>query len=149
MMQFTDAQRAGAWFTSDGHFDVTFCDVVAIVASVNGGVAYRGLMIPEFSEELQRTREEQERRKKAGEPEVSCDITELFYKTHSAVRKRLMELGISRDGQICEMRTTLTQKLSLTNMFKPPVNPEKAYVYVYSYVWHSEIGQIMSRTIDA
>ena len=105
-------------------------------------------MIPEFSEELQRTREEQERRKKAGEPELWCDISELFYKTHTAVRKRLEEHGYSKDAQICEIRATLTQKLSLTNMFKPPVNLHTANVYRYSYVWYGEIGQIMSRNID-
>lgn len=122
------------WFSnSEQHFDVTFADVVAIVASVNGGVSYRGLMIPKFAVELQRAREEQEKRKKADEPDFHCDITELFYKTHAAVREELKSYSIS-EAQICELRTTLIQKLSLTNMFKPPRKPPVYKCVAFRYV---------------
>lgn len=103
------------WFsTGHDHFDVTHCDVVSIVASVNGGAAFRNLMIPEFAKELRRARKVQE------ETGLHLDVTELFYKTHSAVRQHLESKGYSRDAQICELRTTLTKKLSLTKMFKLP-----------------------------
>lgn len=102
-----DAKMVGRWDARIPHFDVLYRDVVAIIATINGGVAHRNLMIPEFAKELGRSREELD---KTG---VHADITQLFYKTNLAVKNEVCE-------QVCELRTTCTKSLSLTKMFRPP-----------------------------
>ena len=70
-----------------------------MVATVNGGDAYRNQMIPLFAQELK-------------DSANKGDIYEIFLKTHYRLQKQVPD-------QIPEFRSTLTQKLSLRNIFMP------------------------------
>ena len=70
-----------------------------MVASVNGGMAFRNQMIPMFAQELK-------------DSANNGDIYEIFLKTHYRLQKVVPD-------QVPEFRSTLTQKLSLRNIFTP------------------------------
>ena len=80
------------------NFAIPSRDVITMVATVNGGVAYRNQMIPMFAEELRNSKHE-------------GDIYEIFLRTHYRFAMRYL-------NQIPEFCSTLTQKLSLKNIFK-------------------------------
>ena len=68
-------------------------------ASVSGGVAYRNFMIPMFAEELRQS------------SEMEGDIYEVFLRTHNRLKK------VVPADQIPEIRSTLSLKLCLTNIY--------------------------------
>lgn len=94
---------------------------MVIIASVNGGVAWRNLMIPHFAENLSKlTRNE--------------DLNEVFLRTHNAVRIN------SEYQQTAELRSTLTHKLCLRNIFKvPPPMPLGKWFLSTFYFWFLQL----------
>ena len=78
-------------------------DVITMMSTVSGGVAYRQQMIPMFAEELR-------------DSANNGDIYEIFLKTHEKLRNKLK--GTAGEDQIPDYRSTLTKKLSLRNIFK-------------------------------
>ena len=81
------------------HFTLQHRDVLTMFASVSGGVAYRNFMIPMFAEELRQSSDRE------------GDIYEVFLRTHNRLKKEVPA------EQILEIRSTLSQKLCLTNIF--------------------------------
>ena len=77
-------------------------DVITMMSTVSGGVAYRQQMIPMFAGELKNSAN-------------NDDIHEIFLKTHEKLRNKLK--GTAGEGQILEYRSSLTHKLSLRNIF--------------------------------
>ena len=78
-------------------------DVITMMSTVIGGVAYRQQMIPMVAQELRNSVN-------------NGDIYDIFLKTHEKLRNKLK--GTSGEDQIPEYRSTLTKKLSLRNIFK-------------------------------
>ena len=109
-----DARHANDPYT---HFDVEHRDVVSIIAAVPGGVAIRGLMIRSFIEAFLKAHRIKDDKAK------HLDIGQVFYDTNQAV---VTESAEHKLEQVCEMRSTLTKKLSLTQIFRPPANTESA-----------------------
>lgn len=95
----TQPRTTGFTPTALRNFSIPSRDVITMVATVNGGVAYRNEMIPMFAEELRNATHQ-------------GDIYEIFLKTHYRFHMRHL-------NQIPEFCSTLTQKLSLRNIFKP------------------------------
>ena len=84
------------------HFKIQSRDVITMMATVDGDVAYRNYMIPMFAEELR-------------DSSNNGDIYEIFVKTHEKLIKKLP----TGARQIPEFRSTLTKKLCLRNIFVP------------------------------
>lgn len=104
-------------------YNITHPDVVSIAATVNGEVAYRGLMVRKLAEAL---RNAHLTKTKLEGTTPHLDISQIFYETNALVRKEVKEIN-DRWGpsfrlrdQTCEMRTTLTKMLNLTQIFRPP-----------------------------
>ena len=91
-------------------------DLITIHASVRGGVAYRGFMIKALVDAL---REAHRTKEETGK---HLDIAQVFYRTNASVREWLT--NFPRGDQICELRSTLCKNLSLTQIFKPPIDNE-------------------------
>lgn len=88
--------------TMPQHFKIQSRDVITMMATVDGEVAYRNFMIPMFAEELRSSAN-------------NGDIYEIFLKTHEKLVDRLP----ADARQIPEFRSTLTKKLCLRNIFVP------------------------------
>ena len=84
------------------YFEIQSRDVITMMASVDGDVAYRNYMIPMFAEELR-------------DSSNNGDIYEIFVKTHEKLIKKLP----TEARQIPEFRSTLRKKLCLRNIFVP------------------------------
>ena len=84
--------------TAMQNFAIPSRDMITMVATVNGGVAYRNQMIPMFAEELRNSTHH-------------GDIYEIFLRTHYRFQTRHL-------NQIPLFCSTLTQMLSLRNIFK-------------------------------
>ena len=84
------------------HFKIQSRDVITMMATVDGDVAYRNYMIPMFAEELR-------------DSSNNGDIYEIFVKTHEKLIKKLP----AEARQIPEFRSTLRKKLCLRNIFVP------------------------------
>ena len=95
VQQTGNVERAG--------YTIEHRDVITMMSTVSGGVAYRQQMIPMFAEELR-------------DSANNDDIYEIFLKTHEKLRIKLK--GTAGEGQIPEYRSTLTKKLSLRKIFK-------------------------------
>lgn len=110
-----------SWFSGgENNYNVKHRDVVSIVASIRGGNAYRGLMIRAFAEALRDAHNIKEQTGK------HLDIAQVFYQINSSVGQESQQLSGGEFEQICEMRSTLTKNLSLTQIFNQPnnVNPD-------------------------
>lgn len=83
--------------TISAHYNIQHRDVVTMVATISGEVAYRNMMIPMFAEHLKNSK---------------GDIYQTFLRTHNQLKIEIPE-------QIPEFRSTLTHRLSLKNIFKP------------------------------
>ena len=92
--QTGNVERAG--------YTIEHRDVITMMSTVSGGVAFRQQMIPMFAEELR-------------DSANNGDIYEIFLKTHEKLRNKLK--GTAGEDQIPEYRSTLTKKLSLRNIF--------------------------------
>ena len=95
VQQTGNVERAG--------YTIEHRDVIIVMSTVSGGVAYRQQMIPMFAEELKNSAN-------------NDNVHEIFLKTHEKLRNKLK--GTAGEGQILEYRSSLTHKLSLRNIFK-------------------------------
>ena len=82
------------------HYDLVHRDVIAIMSTVNGGIAVRGQLIPKFAKHLQ-------------EADSNEDIYNMFLDTHAELKSEVPD-------QILEFRCTLTKKMCLKNIMNPP-----------------------------
>lgn len=86
--------------TDRTHYDLQHRDTITLMATVNGGSAMRGEMIPIFSKHLANS--------------VPTEgFYDIFLKTHIELLSKVPE-------QVPELRSTLTKKLCLRNIFIPP-----------------------------
>lgn len=84
------------------HFEIRHPDIMVLMASINGGLAYRNLMITMFSRNLSNSTAEE-------------DLYDVFLKTHR-------EILNSTPDQVAEFRSTLRRKLFLKQSQPSSIN---------------------------
>lgn len=84
--------------TDRTHYDLQQRHLMVLTATVNGGIADRGQLIPIFARHL----------KHSG---PDADMYDIFMKTHNELMEKVPD-------QIPEFRSTLTKKLCLKNMIR-------------------------------
>ena len=94
-------------------FSVTARNVLSISASVRGGDAELGLMSVKLTKAIQQAHNPVKGRV------PHRDIAQIFYDINREIREDTHNRG-GGFSQTCEMRSTLTKMLNLTQIFKPP-----------------------------